>query len=125
MQYATDRVPSALGKPIATLPTIQAHVGEMDIALLTARTLLWSVADEWDVSTSRRPGFAGPGGAAKMVATNTAVQIVDLAMRVVGGTSLTKDLPLERYYRDVRAGLHNPPMDDMTLILVGKSAFGQ
>ena len=74
---------------------------------------------------ARRPSFAGRVATAKMVATNTAVQIVDLAMRVAGGTSLTKDLPLERYYRDVRAGLHNPPMDDMTLTLVGKGAFGQ
>jgi alkylation response protein AidB-like acyl-CoA dehydrogenase len=50
--------------------------------------------------------------------------VVDLAMRVAGGMSLTKNLPLERYYRDVRAGLHNPPMDDVTLSIVGKNAFG-
>jgi alkylation response protein AidB-like acyl-CoA dehydrogenase len=125
VRYATDRVPSALGKPIATLPTVQARVGEMDIALLTARTLLWATADEWDASAGRRPGFPGRVATAKMVATNTAVRVVDLAMRVAGGASLTKDLPLERYYRDVRAGLHNPPMDDVTLTIVGKNAFGQ
>lgn len=125
VQYATERVPTSLGKPIATLPAIQAKIGEIDIALLTARSLLWPVADEWDVSGGRRSGFAGRVAAAKMTATNTAVRVVDLAMRVVGGASLTKHLPLERYYRDVRAGLHNPPMDDVTLTIVGKSAFGQ
>jgi len=83
------------------------------------------VADEWDISSGHRSGFAGRVAAAKMTATNTAVRVVDLAMRVVGGASLTKHLPLERYYRDVRAGLHNPPMDDITVILAGKSAFGQ
>lgn len=124
VQYATDRVPSSLGKPIATLPTIQAKVGEIDIALLTARTLIWAAADEWDTSQGHRAGFAGRVAAAKMAATNTAIEVVDRAMRIVGGTSLSKDLPLERYYRDVRAGLHNPPMDDVTLTLVGKSAFG-
>jgi len=125
VQYATDRLPSALGKPIATLPTVQARIGEIDIALLSARTLLWTTADEWDASAGRRDGFPGRVAAAKMVATNAAVRVVDLAMRVAGGASLTKDLPLERYYRDVRAGLHNPPMDDVTLTIVGKSAFGQ
>lgn len=124
VRYATDRVPTGLGKPIATLPAIQAKIGEIDIALLTARTLLWSVADEWDVSAGHRPGFAGRVATAKMTATNAAVAVVDRAMRVVGGASLTKELPLERYYRDVRAGLHNPPMDDVTLMIVGKSAFG-
>lgn len=125
VQYATDRIPSGLGKPISTLPTVQTRIGEMDIALLSARALLWSVADEWDISTGRQTGFPGRVAAAKMVATNTAIRVVDLAMRVAGGASLAKSLPLERYYRDVRAGLHNPPMDDVTLTLVGKNAFGQ
>lgn len=123
VRYATERVPSALGAPIATLPTVQAKVGEVDIALLTARTLVWAAADEWDLSRAARPGFAGRVAAAKMTATNSAVAVVDKAMRIVGGASLSKELPLERYYRDVRAGLHNPPMDDMTLALVGKAAF--
>lgn len=123
--YATDRVPSGLGQPIGSLPTVQARIGEMDIALLSARTLLWAVADEWDVSRGVRPGFPGRVATAKMVATNAAIDIVDRAMRVAGGASLTKELPLERYYRDVRAGLHNPPMDDVTLSLVGKGALGQ
>ncbi len=124
VRYATDRVPTSLGKPLATLPAIQAKVGEIDIALYSARTLLWAAADEWDLSRSERAGFAGRVAAAKMIATNTAVEVVDRAMRIVGGASLAKALPLERYYRDVRAGLHNPPMDDVTLTLVGKSAFG-
>ena len=36
-------------------------------------------------------------------------------MRFVGAKSLERTNPLQRYYRDVRAGLHNPPMDDMTI----------
>lgn len=36
-------------------------------------------------------------------------------MRIVGAKSLQRTNPLQRYYRDVRAGLHNPPMDDMTI----------
>ncbi len=124
VQYAKDRVPTSLGKPLATLPTIQSRVAEMDIALLTGRTLVWAAADEWDMSRDGRPGFPGRVAAAKMVASNNAVDVVDKAMRIVGGSSLFKELPLERYYRDVRAGLHNPPMDDVTLTTIGKGAFG-
>ncbi len=47
---------------------------------------------------------------------NKAVEAVDLAMRVVGAKSLSADNELQRYYRNVRAGLHNPPMDDMVII---------
>lgn len=125
VQFALDRVPSGLGKPIATLPTIQTKIGEIDVALLAARTLVWSVADEWDAMRATRPGFGGRVAAAKTTATNTAAHVVDLAMRIVGGASMGKDLPLERYYRDVRAGLHNPPMDDQTYTIVGREALGQ
>jgi len=125
VKFAIERVPTSLGRPIATVPAIQAKIGEIDVALVAARTLLWAVADEWDATQMKRPGFGGRVAAAKTTATNTAVHVVDLAMRVVGGASLGRDLPLERYYRDVRAGLHNPPMDDQTFTLAGRDALGQ
>ena len=52
------------------------------------------------------------------------VRVVDLAMRTVGGIAYFKRLPLERYYRDVRAGLFHPFDTDETLELLGKTAFG-
>lgn len=62
-------------------------------------------------------------GAAKLTVTNLAIEVVDLAMRIVGAKSLSLTNPLQRYYRDVRAGLHNPPMDDMTLKLLAKNSM--
>ena len=53
-----------------------------------------------------------------------AVRVVDLALRAVGGASYFKRLPLERYFRDVRAALYHPFDSDETLDLLGKSAFG-
>ncbi|MRB31501.1 acyl-CoA dehydrogenase, partial [Bacillus thuringiensis] len=47
-------------------------------------------------------------------------EIVDIAMRIVGARSLSEKSPLQQYYRDVRAGLHNPPMDDMTIMQLAK-----
>ena len=38
--------------------------------------------------------------------------------------SMLRRSPLERYFRDVRAGLGNPPMDDVALTLIGKHALG-
>jgi hypothetical protein len=36
---------------------------------------------------------------------------------------MTHALPLERYYRDVRAGLYHPPADDSALPLLGRIAL--
>jgi alkylation response protein AidB-like acyl-CoA dehydrogenase len=58
------------------------------------------------------------------VAIENSSKVVDLALRAVGGASYFKRLPLERYYRDVRAGLYHPFDSDETLEFLGKSAFG-
>ena len=42
-------------------------------------------------------------------------------MRIVGAKSLEMSRPLQRYYRDIRAGLHNPPMEDMAYTNIAKS----
>jgi alkylation response protein AidB-like acyl-CoA dehydrogenase len=83
----------------------------MELTLRSARTILYAVADRWDGMPEERASMKAELGLAKYQVTNGAIRVVDLAMRIVGGTSLSRAHPLERYYRDVRAGLHNPPMD--------------
>ncbi|MBN4900050.1 acyl-CoA dehydrogenase, partial [Staphylococcus sp. EG-SA-21] len=61
-------------------------------------------------------------GAAKHVVVNHSIKIIDIAMRIVGAKSLQMERPLQRYYRDIRAGLHNPPMDDVTITKLAKKA---
>lgn len=61
----------------------------------------------------------------KYFATNTAIQVVDEAMRIVGGQGLYSSNPMQRYYRDVRAGLHNPPGDDITVSMFARQALEQ
>jgi alkylation response protein AidB-like acyl-CoA dehydrogenase len=46
-------------------------------------------------------------------------------MRVVGGVSLQKRRPIERYYRDVRAPLHNPPLEDRALEQLARAALDE
>nr|WP_284199906.1 acyl-CoA dehydrogenase family protein [Alicyclobacillus sacchari] len=110
MRYAATYQPNSLPHPIADVAHVEQKLGEMELKLLAARTLLYDLAARWDRSDPvDRPRLRAQFGAAKTLATNAANEVVDLAMRVVGGRSLSKSLPLERYYRDVRAGLHNPP----------------
>ena len=61
--------------------------------------------------------------AVKVAIVNNALEVVDLAMRVVGARSLSQKHPLSRAYRDVRAGLHNPPMEDMVYTNLAKSVL--
>jgi alkylation response protein AidB-like acyl-CoA dehydrogenase len=115
IKYALERVPTALGKPISTLPKIQREIGEIDMKLQAAKSLLLEVAGSG-------PKIAGVA-AAKHFAVTVANEVTDQALRVAGGTSLTRALPLERYFRDVRAGTMQPPSGDTALEAVGRDAI--
>lgn len=113
VRFAVSYKPNSLKNSIAEHPNIERQIGEMEGELITARTLLYSMADRWDRCPDDRALLKPELGLVKKVATNSALRIVDAAMRIVGGSSLSRRYPLERMYRDVRAGLHNPPMDDV------------
>jgi len=121
VRYACTRVPTALGKPIATLPTIQRQVGALVVELMGAKSLLLGTAHSWEGND--REAFYPRVVAAKQVAVETALSVTEAALRLAGGASLSPDLPLERFFRDVRAGLMHPPSGDAALELVGKAAL--
>lgn len=125
LAFARSYCPNHMNEPIAALPSVQHSIGEMEIELRTARSLLYAAADRWDLEKEGRPALKPELGLAKYVATNNAIKIVDLAMRIVGAASLSRNRPLERYYRDVRAGLHNPPMDSTVLHTLAKAALAE
>ncbi|MED4050384.1 acyl-CoA dehydrogenase family protein [Priestia megaterium] len=120
--FAKEYSPNSIEGTISELPNVQRLVGEMELELMQARHFMYSVASKWD-ETSDRSALAGELAAVKHVVTNSACTVVDKAMRIVGARSLQRSNPLQRYYRDVRAGLHNPPMDDMTIVNLAKQAF--
>jgi alkylation response protein AidB-like acyl-CoA dehydrogenase len=123
VNFARTRAPTGLGRPIATIQSIQHRVAHMDLLLMAARELLFGAAQDWtDFPTDR--GALGPKvAAAKYLATNNAIEVVDLAMRIVGGVALFRSLPLERYYRNVRAGLNHPPIDDRAFDQIARAAL--
>lgn len=124
VQFARERVPTGLGKPIAELETVQHRVARMEILLLQARSVLYSTAEVWQNEPHLREAIGWQFAAAKYTVTNHAIEITDQALRVVGSAGLQKKYPLERYFRDARAGLGNPPMDDVALTSIGKHALG-
>jgi alkylation response protein AidB-like acyl-CoA dehydrogenase len=121
--YSKQRVPTALGKPIAELPHIQRGIGQMDVALRGAREVLHNAARKWVTQPDERAGMEAELAAAKHLCTNAAITATDIALRTAGASGLDRKLPLERYFRDARAGLMHPPQDDRALELIGRAAI--
>ncbi|MGE7765858.1 acyl-CoA dehydrogenase family protein [Peribacillus sp. NPDC096540] len=123
VEFAKTYSPNSLPGPIRDLPNVQRMIGEIELELIEARHFLYSVAGKWETQAENHDELSKELGAVKLSVVNKSISIVDKAMRVVGAKSLQRMNPLQRYYRDVRAGLHNPPMDDATITMLAKTAL--
>lgn len=123
--FAADHQPSPLPRPIKYLPGIQFTVAEAETLLAATRAYTLETAKAWIGGEE----FSGEEGLRrvcmpKYFATNNAIRIVDLAMEIVGAVGIAKKYPLERYYRDVRAGPNHPFSNARMRELIGKNALG-
>lgn len=124
IRFTKSHSPNSITGTISELPAVRTKIGEIELKMLTAKHFLYSVSQKWDAAKEDEQHILVPElSAAKHFVTNTAIEVVDLAMRIVGARSLSASSPLQRYYRDVRAGLHNPPMDDMTISQLADKAL--
>ncbi|HTT75408.1 MAG TPA: acyl-CoA dehydrogenase family protein [Candidatus Binataceae bacterium] len=120
--FMRERRRYPLKKPLSYQPSVYNKVGEMDMLIEGARAAMYKAAAEVDTVHPRE--WSRTAVAARMIAIENSVRVVDLALRAVGGSSYFKRLPLERLHRDVRAGLYHPFDSDESLEFLGKSAFG-
>ena len=122
VEYVRNRNPG--GKAfLKDIPYIREQIGRVDTKLIVARNTLLNSAQDWDDYPDERENLQSHIYAAKLQATNTAIEIVDICMRVAGGEALYKSLPLERHFRDVRGGIVNPPIEARALEFIAKLAL--
>lgn len=119
--YARTRIIRPDTQPIGHSPVIQRYIAEMSVALEAARLMSARAALTSHPGTSERVFAISQ---AKYFSAETAIKVTDLALRVCGGRGLLKDYPLERYYRDVRAGLVMGPSTDFLLLNIGRAELG-
>jgi alkylation response protein AidB-like acyl-CoA dehydrogenase len=60
----------------------------------------------------------------KVAATEAAIAVTNTAMQVTGGQGYTTRLPIERYWRDARAGSVMAPTNEVLKEWVGKLLAG-
>lgn len=123
LAFALSYQPNTLAAPIMHTPQVQRLIGEIDLELIAARHLLYAVAQRWDEGTEEPARFASELAVAKQLAVAAAMKVVDKALRITGVHGLESAHPLQKMYRDVRFGLHNPPMEDTTIQLLANQAI--
>ena len=120
VRWAVDRRPGDGSTAVADLPSVQVRLGRLDATLRSARIVALDVARRWDAATPAEwPALLPDITLAKLTVTQAAVTATDEALRIAGGPGFLEG-PLERAFRDARAGLINPPLED-----VGYASFAR
>jgi acyl-CoA dehydrogenase len=111
-------------RSLAELPRVQRQVGLMDAKLRGAWWALLGSLDEMGEEYTPSPALLSTLMVAKRQVVTEAIAVVDLAMELVGGRAYFRKSPLERAFRDVRAGTFHPFSPEVTLSYSGKLALG-
>ena len=94
--YANQR--ETFGDKLATRQAIQWMIVDNEIDIRTSRWVTLAAADK----AERHQPFRTEAAMAKLVASEAGGRVVDRSMQIHGGYGMTKDLPLERWYREIR-----------------------
>ncbi len=97
IDYAHDRV--TFGRPLAERQAVQFMIADSAMELHAARLMVYDCAWRHD----RGEDVRNLSYMVKITCTEMAGRVVDRAIQVHGGVGLTKDLPLEWWYRQVRS----------------------
>ena len=133
VSHVTKRVHADTGLPLAKVETVQLYVADMKLRLDQARALVLQTARYVDrlvlkhgdlIEVIDKPEFLQAVASVKIVATQASAAVCTLAMQVCGGTGFSRKHPLERYFRDARAGSVMGPADDILRVLIGQRALG-
>ena len=125
MDWVSGRTQEPFDQPMTYYPGNQLLAAEMEIGLRSARAMLHqTVAPHDDFDLRCQDDLVNLIACFQFV-MESCVQVVDKAMRMVGGAALFKKNPMEQMYRDVRAAIiHQPFAGTEGKALLGRRAFG-
>ena len=100
VEYSRERF--AFGSPIGSFQAIQGKIADMKMRIEASRLLVMQAA--WAKQECRKTGAKNTlnGSMAKLFASETAMFVTHQALQIHGGMGYSKELPLERYFRDAK-----------------------
>jgi alkylation response protein AidB-like acyl-CoA dehydrogenase len=115
IQYSRDRVQG--GKPLCQHQIVQRKLFDMFIGIETARAFSRS-AMVFNMNTT--PPLVQYSIASKVYCTEAAFKVTSEAIQLFGGHGVTKDAPIEKLFRDARAGMIEDGSNDSLSLAAGE-----
>jgi alkylation response protein AidB-like acyl-CoA dehydrogenase len=109
------------GAKLRDLPQLRARLAEMSARTAQARALLGYTVGELEKPNDFTPLYVLK---ARLSSIQAAIDVTDLAMKACGGAAFSNHLPVERLFRDARAGWVMAPTADHLQDFIGKALTG-
>jgi alkylation response protein AidB-like acyl-CoA dehydrogenase len=109
------------GGQLSDLPNLRARLAEMSMRTEQSRALLGHALDHIEAGSEAAPLYVLQG---RLAALEAALHVTDLAMKACGGAAFSRQLGLERVFRDARAGWVMAPTADHLLEFTGRALTG-
>ena len=142
VEHVTSRIHSDTNRSLAHLETVQRLVAEMRIAIDTVRFTTIRIAQQADNAMVLFNEFKESGlldevmrdnpddpffvevASLKPAACEMVINVTNKALQVCGGAGYKHGHPVERSYRDGRAGSVMGPSDDTAKVVIGTQILG-
>ena len=98
--YAKER--EAFGSKIGEFQGISFKIADMKTRIEAARLLVYNAALAKERSKTTGDRFTREAAMAKLFASETAMFVTHAAVQIHGGMGYSKELPVERYFRDAK-----------------------
>ena len=110
------------GTQLRDLPQLRARLAQMFVRTEASRALLGRTLGEMEVGAPEAPLFVL---SARKAALEAALEVTDLALKACGGAAFSRQAtPIERLFRDARAGWVMAPTVDHLDDFIGKALTG-
>jgi alkylation response protein AidB-like acyl-CoA dehydrogenase len=100
LHYACER--EAFGQFIGQFQMIQQKLADMKTHIEASRLLIYSAALAKEAAKTTGARYTLEAAMAKLFASETAMWVATEAVQIHGGMGYSKELPIERYFRDAK-----------------------
>jgi acyl-CoA dehydrogenase len=120
MAIEYSKIRQTFGAPLSTRQAIQWMIVDNEIDIRTSLLLTLAAAEK----AERGEPFRTDAAMAKLVASEAGGRVVDRSMQIHGGLGMTKDLPLERWYREMRIRRVGEGASEIQRLIIARDLIG-
>lgn len=115
IDYAKER--ETFGKPIADRQAIQWQIADSAVEIEAARWIVLNAAFTLDIGEDNRH----LASMAKLYGSNMGNRVIDRVLQIHGGMGYTKELPIERWYREARLWRIYDGTDEIQRLIIARN----